>query len=83
MSLTVLYICVLLKKNNACPGKTDRVCRDCAREGRPLKYRLFFLSPKGKKVTDAVMKTLNITRYETCPQWNYTIHPRLGNTSSP
>jgi DDE family transposase len=36
---------------------------------------------KGKKVTDAVMKTLNMTRHETCPQWNYTIHPRLGHTS--
>ena len=36
---------------------------------------------KGKKVTDAVMKTLNMTRHETCPQWNYTMHPRLGHTS--
>jgi len=32
----------------------------------------------GKKVTDAVMKTLNITRHTTCPRWNYTIHPRLA-----
>lgn len=35
----------------------------------------------GKKVTAAVMKTLNMTHHETCPQWNYTIHPHLGHTS--
>ncbi len=34
-----------------------------------------------KKVTDAVLKTLHLTRHETCPQWHYTIHPRLGHTS--
>jgi hypothetical protein len=32
----------------------------------------------GKKVTDAVMKTLNITRHTPCPRWNYTIRPRLA-----
>jgi hypothetical protein len=32
----------------------------------------------GKKVTDAVMKTLKITHHTTCPRWNYTIHPRLA-----
>jgi hypothetical protein len=32
----------------------------------------------GKKVTDAVMKTLKITHPTTCPRWNYTIHPRLA-----
>lgn len=30
----------------------------------------------GVKVSDAVMETLNLTRHEVCPQWNYTIHPR-------
>lgn len=48
-----------------------------------LAHMLEGVFEKGKKVTDAVMKTLNITRHETCPQWNYTIHPRLGNTSAP
>ena len=33
---------------------------------------------KGKKVTDAVLKTLNMTRHAICPQWNYTFCPRLG-----
>jgi len=23
-----------------------------------------------------VMDTLNLTRHEVCPQWNYTIRPR-------
>lgn len=30
----------------------------------------------GVKVSDAVMKTLHLTRHEVCPQWNYTIRPR-------
>ena len=37
----------------------------------------------GKKVTDAVMKTLNMTRHAICPQWNYTIRPRLGQAPAP
>lgn len=48
-----------------------------------LAHTLEGVFEKGKKVTDAVMKTLNMTHHETCPQWNYTIHPRLGNTSGP
>lgn len=31
---------------------------------------------KGIQVTDAVMAGLNLTRHQTCPQWNYTIRPR-------
>jgi Rhodopirellula transposase DDE domain len=31
----------------------------------------------GKRVADAVMKTLQLDHYAVCPQWNYTIHPRL------
>lgn len=31
---------------------------------------------KGRKVSDEVMDSLNIERHATCPQWNYTIHPR-------
>jgi len=37
----------------------------------------------GKKVTDAVMKTLNMARHAICPQWNYTIRPRLAQAPSP
>jgi Rhodopirellula transposase DDE domain len=33
---------------------------------------------KGKKVTEAVWKTLTLTRHAICPQWNYTFRPRLG-----
>jgi len=32
--------------------------------------------PKGTKVPDVVMATLNIEAHAVCPQWNYTIHPR-------
>ncbi len=34
---------------------------------------------KGRRVSDAEMKTLNLERHEVCPDWNYTIHPRLAN----
>jgi hypothetical protein len=37
----------------------------------------------GKKVTEAVMKTLNLTRHAICPKWNYTIRPRLGQAPAP
>ena len=37
----------------------------------------------GKKVSDAVTQTLNMTRHAICPQWNYTMHPRLGQTLTP
>lgn len=37
----------------------------------------------GKKVSDAVMRTLNLTRHAICPQWNYTIRPRLDHAPSP
>jgi hypothetical protein len=32
--------------------------------------------PTGVKVSDDVMKTLNLQTHEVCPQWNYTIRPR-------
>jgi len=32
---------------------------------------------KGQGVSDAEMKTLNLERHETCPNWNYTLRPRL------
>lgn len=38
---------------------------------------------KGKKVTDAVMKTLNMTRHTVSPQWNYTFRPRSGLLMAP
>ena len=33
--------------------------------------------PTGKKVPHEVMATLSIQSHEVCPQWNYTIHPRV------
>ena len=34
---------------------------------------------KGIRISDAQMKTLNITREDQCPDWSYTIHPRNRN----
>ena len=46
-------------------------------------HRLDGLFETGKKVTAAVMKTLNMTRHAICPQWNYTFRPRLGQAPAP
>ena len=35
--------------------------------------------PKGIKVSDAEMATLNITRDAFHPEWNYSIAPRISN----
>ncbi len=32
--------------------------------------------PTGRKVTTAEFRAIRLTRHESCPQWNYTIHPR-------
>ena len=37
---------------------------------------------RGIKIPDAVMATLNIHAHAVCPQWNYTIHPRVARASS-
>jgi len=37
--------------------------------------------PTGVKVPDEVMDTLNLLSHEVCPQWNYTIRPRVPNLS--
>ena len=34
--------------------------------------------PIGRKVTAAEFKAIKLTRHDTCPKWNYTIHPRTG-----
>lgn len=34
--------------------------------------------PTGRKVTAQEFRSINLTRSETCPQWNYTIRPRPG-----
>jgi hypothetical protein len=34
--------------------------------------------PTGRKVTAAEFRAIKLTRPTTCPQWNYTIHPRTG-----
>ena len=33
---------------------------------------------RGIKVADEIMHRLNLTRHATCPNWNYTIHPRTA-----
>ena len=34
---------------------------------------------KGRRVSEAEMKTLDLERHEVCPEWNYTSRPRLAN----
>ncbi len=34
----------------------------------------------GLKVSNAEFKTIQLTRHDVCPQWNYTIRPRPQNT---
>jgi hypothetical protein len=31
---------------------------------------------KGRKVSDEIMRSLNLERHAICPNWNYTIRPR-------
>jgi hypothetical protein len=38
--------------------------------------------PTGRKVTAAEFKAINLTRHETCPKWNYTIHPRTAGKNT-
>jgi hypothetical protein len=40
-----------------------------------------FPYPTGVKISDDVMETLYITEHDICPQWNYTIQPRVGTLS--
>jgi Rhodopirellula transposase DDE domain len=37
---------------------------------------------KGVTIPDEQMATLNIQAHEVCPQWNYTLHPRVAPTPS-
>jgi hypothetical protein len=46
-------------------------------------HRVSASYPTGAKVPDVVMAGLRIEAHEVCPQWNYTIHPRLPAASSP
>jgi Rhodopirellula transposase DDE domain len=36
----------------------------------------------GRKVPAAEFRAIRLTRHETCPQWNYTIHPRTGGKNT-
>lgn len=38
--------------------------------------------PTGRKVSAAEFRAIKLTRHETCPQWNYTIHPRTGGKNT-
>lgn len=38
--------------------------------------------PTGRKVTAAEFRAIKLTRPDTCPQWNYTIHPRTGGRNT-
>lgn len=37
---------------------------------------------RGRKVTDKVMRSLNLEPHATCPNWNYTIRPRPARGSN-
>jgi hypothetical protein len=46
-----------------------------------LKVKAFLIDKayaKGLKVSNAVMRSLNIERHAICPNWNYTLRPRLS-----
>jgi hypothetical protein len=36
----------------------------------------------GLKVTATEFKAIKLARHETCPKWNYTIHPRTGGRNT-
>ena len=36
----------------------------------------------GRKVSAADYRAIRLVRHTTCPQWNYTIHPRTGNKNT-
>ena len=38
--------------------------------------------PTGRKVTPTEYQAIRLTRHETCPKWNYTIHPRTGGKNT-
>lgn len=38
--------------------------------------------PTGLRVSAAAFKAIKLTRPATCPQWNYTIHPRAGSKNT-
>ncbi len=49
-----------------------------------LKVKAFLLDrqyQKGVRVSDQEMEGLNLERADTCPQWNYTIKPRMAYAS--
>ena len=41
-------------------------------------YLIDKLYQRGTPVTDAIMQTLHLLRHPICPNWNYTIQPRLA-----
>jgi len=64
------------------PLRTFETVLNCIRETTTttgLKVKAFLSKrtyAKGQRVTDAEMRSLNLTRDATCPDWNYTLAPR-------
>jgi hypothetical protein len=55
----------------------DLIRRTTTRTGLTVSARVMPKAyPTGRKVSAAEFKVIRLTRPETCPQWNYTIHPR-------
>ena len=38
--------------------------------------------PTGRKVSAAEFKAIKLTRHDACPQWNYTIRPKIGGKNT-
>jgi hypothetical protein len=56
------------------------ICNTTTRGGLKVKAVLNEkVYAKGRRVSEAEMKALELERHKVCPEWNYTIHPRLVN----
>lgn len=70
-----------------CPLRSFEVVRDYIRETttktglKVMAHLVTKIYRKGIRVADDVMDALNITYHLVCPQWNYTIHPRIAKGS--
>mgnify|MGYP003500080808 CR=1 FL=1 len=68
------------------PLRTFDIMLACLR-GTTTQPRLFVQAclsqhvyARGIKTPDTVMQSLNLERHATCPNWNYTIRPRIATT---
>ncbi len=71
-----------------CPLRSFEVMVEYIRETRTatgLSVEAHLVSTvyaRGVKIPDEVMAALNLQVHDVCPQWNYTIHPRVAPAPS-